>query len=168
MSGSQSGEWSPYSGQSYGSQQSGRRGSQSQYSGESDYGYQGRYSGRGPQGYQRSDERIQEDVNEALMWHGDVDASNITVRVSGGEVTLEGTVEDRWQKRAAEYAIENLRGVKDVHNQLRVQQSSEGQSSSGTQQRQGNGTSRSRSSSSGQSESQSTTSSRQRSSSQNS
>jgi len=38
-----------------------------------------------------------------------------------GEVTLTGTVEDRNQKRMAEDCINQIRGVKDVHNQLRVQ-----------------------------------------------
>jgi hypothetical protein len=42
--------------------------------------------------------------------------------VSGGEVTLEGSVEDRRQKRMAEEAIENLTGVKDVHNRLKARQ----------------------------------------------
>lgn len=78
-------------------------------------------AGRGPEGYQRSDERIKEDVHEALTWDHDVDASNIQVKVENGEVTLEGTVHDRQQKRAAEDALEDVRGVTDVHNQLRVE-----------------------------------------------
>lgn len=83
----------------------------------------GRYVGRGPQGYQRSDERIKEDVSDRLTWHGDVDASNITVTVSSGEVTLEGQVGDRHQKRTAEDVAEGVYGVNDVHNRLTVDQS---------------------------------------------
>jgi hypothetical protein len=41
------------------------------------------------------------------------------VIVVAGEVTLEGTVDDRRQKRMAEEAIENMNGVKDVHNRLK-------------------------------------------------
>jgi hypothetical protein len=40
--------------------------------------------------------------------------------VNNGEVTLTGSVEDRQQKRLAEDAIENLPGVRDVNNQVRV------------------------------------------------
>ncbi|HEY4588689.1 MAG TPA: BON domain-containing protein, partial [Thermoanaerobaculia bacterium] len=82
---------------------------------------QGPYSGRGPQGYQRSNERIQEDVCETLTRHGEVDASNLQVRVENGEVTLEGTVGSRREKRMAEDILEDLPGVREVHNRLRVE-----------------------------------------------
>lgn len=95
----------------------------------------GRFSGRGPQGYTRSDERIQEDINERLTQHGDIDAWNISVRVENGEVTLEGFVEDRWQKRMAEDIAEEISGVKQVHNRLRIeQQQNEGISNYGMRQ----------------------------------
>lgn len=84
-------------------------------------GSQGSFVGRGPSGYQRSTERILEDANEALTWAGDVDASDIEVSVDGGEVTLDGVVDSRRAKRAAEEAVEDVRGVRDVHNRLRVQ-----------------------------------------------
>lgn len=87
----------------------------------------GGHRGRGPRGYQRSDDRIREMVNDALEDDDHVDASDIEVQVQGGEVTLTGTVGDRQQKRRAEEAIEHLRGVRDVHNQLRVQRSELGQ-----------------------------------------
>lgn len=79
------------------------------------------HRGKGPKGHQRSDERIREAVNDALEDDHHVDASNIEVQVQNGEVTLTGTVSDRRQKRAAEDCVEDLRGVRDVHNQLRVQ-----------------------------------------------
>jgi osmotically-inducible protein OsmY len=82
----------------------------------------GQHSGKGPKGYQRSDERIREDVSEALSQHGDLDASEISVDVRGGEVTLTGTVDSREAKREAERAIENEPGVKEVQNQLRVRE----------------------------------------------
>jgi len=82
----------------------------------------GRYSGRGPKGYSRSDDRIKEDVSDRLEQHPEIDATEIEVIVAQGEVTLEGSVEDRRQKRMAEEAIENLNGVKDVHNRLKARQ----------------------------------------------
>lgn len=77
-------------------------------------------TGLGPQGYQRSDERIHEDVCERLTQHGQIDASNMEVKVENGEVTLEGTVEDRRTKRMAEDVAEAVPGVRDVHNRLRI------------------------------------------------
>jgi osmotically-inducible protein OsmY len=90
--------------------QSGRFGSQQQ----------GEYYGRGPQGYQRSNQNIQEDINDRLTWDSHIDATHITVKVENGEVTLEGKVRDRAQKRHAEDIAEGVRGVHDVHNRLSV------------------------------------------------
>ncbi len=78
----------------------------------------GPFSGRGPKGYQRSDERIREDACERLTYDPDIDASEVVVTVSGGEVTLSGEVENRHQKRLAEDLVEDVPGVKDVHNRL--------------------------------------------------
>jgi hypothetical protein len=86
------------------------------------YGESGRHAGRGPKGYQRSDDRIREDVCEYLTHHPEIDASEVEVQVKNGEVTLTGTVDRREMKRMAEDAAENVSGVKDVHNQLKVQQ----------------------------------------------
>jgi hypothetical protein len=80
----------------------------------------GLHVGKGPKGYRRSDERIHEEVCERLAQHPDVDASDIEVAVRDGEVTLTGTIEDRWMKRRAEDAIEGLPGVRDVHNHVRI------------------------------------------------
>ena len=90
--------------------------------GMSAYGERGRYSGRGPKGWQRSDERIREDVSERLADHPHIDASEIEVTVNNGEITLTGTVEDRQAKRLAEDIAESVSGVREVHNQIRVQQ----------------------------------------------
>lgn len=78
------------------------------------------YRGRGPKGYRRSDEMIHEDVSEALYRSSEVDASDIEVFVSNGDVTLKGSVTSREQKKAAEAAVENLAGVDDIFNELRV------------------------------------------------
>jgi hypothetical protein len=85
------------------------------------YGYgTGQFRGRGPRGYQRSDERIREDVCERLTDDPQIDASNLEVTVKGGEVTLSGTVNSREDKRRAEECAEDISGVKDVHNGLRI------------------------------------------------
>jgi osmotically-inducible protein OsmY len=76
----------------------------------------------GPKGFKRSDDRVREDVCERLT-RADVDASEIEVEVKDGEVTLRGTVSERWMKHEAERTIEGVSGVKDVQNQIRVQQS---------------------------------------------
>ena len=80
------------------------------------------FFGIGPKGYTRSDDRIREDISERLEDHPAIDASNIEIRVENGEVTLTGMVDNRRAKRLAEDIAEECRGVKDVHNQIRVQQ----------------------------------------------
>ncbi|HEX4337570.1 MAG TPA: BON domain-containing protein [Polyangiaceae bacterium] len=78
----------------------------------------GPFAGKGPKGYARSDDRIREDACERLTYDSDVDASDVTVTVSNGEVTLSGEVENRHQKRLAEDLVEDVNGVRDVHNRL--------------------------------------------------
>ncbi len=80
----------------------------------------GRHYGRGPKGWQRSDDRIREDISERLADHPDVDASEIEIEVRQGEVILKGSVDDRHAKRMAEDIAENVSGVRDVQNQIRV------------------------------------------------
>lgn len=81
---------------------------------------QGNFAGRGPKGYTRSDERIEEDVCERLTENSELDASDITIQVENGEVTLSGTVDDRYFKRLAEDIVDSVSGVKDVHNQIKI------------------------------------------------
>ncbi len=80
----------------------------------------GPYQGMGPQSYQRSDERILEDVCERLTQHGQLDASDIKVDVNNGEVTLNGNVNSRRDKRVAEDIADTVSGVNDVQNNLHV------------------------------------------------
>lgn len=80
----------------------------------------GPFSGIGPRGYQRSDDRIFEDVCSRMSTHGQLDPSEIDVKVENGEVTLEGKVDDRFSKRLAEDIAESVSGVTDVHNRIRV------------------------------------------------
>jgi osmotically-inducible protein OsmY len=93
---------------------------------------QGRgFRGRGPRGYQRSDERLEEEVNQALMDDDDIDADEVQVEVSNGEVTLTGTVADRQQKRCAEDCAERVSGVTEVQNHLRVRREDSSRGRSG-------------------------------------
>jgi hypothetical protein len=78
------------------------------------------FAGRGPRNYKRSDERIREDVNERLTRHPELDAIDIDVRVSNCQVVLMGVVEDRRAKRLAEDIAEDVWGVDDVRNELKV------------------------------------------------
>ena len=84
----------------------------------------GEYRGKGPKNYSRSDERIKEDINDRLSDDPFVDASDIDVTVSNGEVTLSGTVDHRSTKRRAEDLADAVSGVKNVENRLRVSQTS--------------------------------------------
>lgn len=81
-----------------------------------------RHQGRGPKGYKRSDDRIREDVSDRLTEDAYIDASEITVRVSNGEVTLEGTADTRMARRRAEDIAESISGVSHVQNNIRVKQ----------------------------------------------
>lgn len=115
---------------------------QHNYSGSNNWEFQGRnergqFTGKGPKGYRRSDERIQEDVNEALARHPHLDASEIEVKVQNGEVRLAGTVSERYCKRMAEDIAENCAGVQDVRNELRVQHSDSDFESPSQQQNKG-------------------------------
>ncbi len=89
------------------------------------------HRGRGPKGYTRSDDRIREDVSDALSDDPSVDASDISVSVSGSEVTLTGTVSTRMAKRRAEDCADRVSGVKHVQNNLRVKETTYGSGAGG-------------------------------------
>ncbi|MCB5177061.1 BON domain-containing protein [Microvirga lenta] len=78
------------------------------------------HRGRGPRNYRRSDERIQDDVNQRLTDDPYLDASDIEVLVRDQEVTLSGMVHSRLDKRRAEDIAESVSGVAHVQNNLRV------------------------------------------------
>jgi BON domain len=80
----------------------------------------GPHVGRGPKGYRRTDDQIREDVSLRLTYDPDVDASGLEVRVSNGVVSLTGDVTDRHQKRLAEMIADDVLGVEDVENGLKV------------------------------------------------
>jgi osmotically-inducible protein OsmY len=78
------------------------------------------FAGRGPKDYVRSDERLTEDINERLTADPYIDASEISVSVKEGVVTLSGNVPQRPLRYHAEDIVECCRGVRDIDNQLKV------------------------------------------------
>lgn len=138
------GDWNQEERGSYGQrEQSGFNGNQNSQSGRnggssfSDGSTFGEHKGKGPKGYQRSDERIHEHINDELSDNGEVDASEIEVKVEQGEVILTGTVTNRETKRKAEDIVEAVSGVKNVENRIRV--TGESQSQSQTQRGESSG-----------------------------
>lgn len=69
---------------------------------------------------ERTDEDIARAALDALRWNPSVPSHGIRVLVSHGWVTLEGTVDWRYQKDAAEDATRNLIGVRGVSNFITV------------------------------------------------
>jgi hypothetical protein len=75
--------------------------------------------GRGPRSYQRGDDRIRADLCDKLM-QGWMNAEDVDVKVKDGLVTLSGTVRGRDEKRAIEDLAEEVLGVKEVTNNIRI------------------------------------------------
>jgi osmotically-inducible protein OsmY len=85
--------------------------------------YNGGWSDRrggGPRAHRLSDESLQEEICELLTHHPDLDAAQIEVLVEGGEVTLQGSVENRDVRWGIEELVASVSGVGLVHNRLRV------------------------------------------------
>jgi hypothetical protein len=86
----------------------------------------GRQCGRGPRRVEdvqplgEEDARIWNEVSACLTEDWYVDGTEITVSVDDGEVTLEGVVENRAEKRLAEDCADSVPGVVDVRNNLRI------------------------------------------------
>lgn len=79
------------------------------------------HRGKGPIGYKRTDERILEDVSDALYRCYEVDASEIEVKVTEGCVYLNGKVDSRISKKIAEMTVDQIPGVLDVRNELTIE-----------------------------------------------
>lgn len=88
--------------------------SRSRHSRQSDH------TGKGPRGYRRKDKRIEEEINEHLTAHPDIDASEMEVSVTEGEVTILGMADTRHSKWLAEDIALNQPGVREVHNRIRI------------------------------------------------
>jgi hypothetical protein len=96
------------------------RGRERDYEDEFGQGQRGNFEGRGPKNYIRANERIRDDVSDRLTDDPYVDASEIEVQVQNGEVTLNGSVENRNQRHRVELIAEQVSGVHHVQNNLRV------------------------------------------------
>ena len=85
-------------------------------------GHAGAFSGerRGPKNYRRADERIREDICEGLIGASHLDASEVSVDVTDGVVTLQGIVPERRMKYAIEDVAADCRGVREIDNHIRV------------------------------------------------
>ncbi len=69
-----------------------------------------------PSFHKRDDEDIAQAAVNALQWHVFIPEKAIKVKVNNGWVTLEGTVDYKFQRTAAEDAVQNLLGVTGVSN----------------------------------------------------
>lgn len=78
------------------------------------------HSGKGPKGYKRSPERIKDEACELLARDWELDASEIEVEVEDNCIILKGEVNTRSDKRLAEFLVENIAGVVDVYNQIKI------------------------------------------------
>ena len=73
--------------------------------------------------------KIIQEAKEILLNEIELDASKISINFQDGCLILSGEVLSRKDKKYAEHLVENILGVVDVMNQLRI---SEGLDSSGT------------------------------------
>ncbi|MBC7894346.1 MAG: BON domain-containing protein [Cytophagaceae bacterium] len=80
----------------------------------------------GSKGWRRPDDRICQDVTVALDGDAGIDAGDIDVRVAEGEVTLTGTVADKFARQRAEHIAHGVFGVTDVQNMLRIKRDGDG------------------------------------------
>jgi osmotically-inducible protein OsmY len=69
-------------------------------------------------GQQRTDSEIAQAVLSALKWNTLVPDERITVTVSNGFVTLKGTVDWEYQRKAAATSVRDLAGVRGVANTI--------------------------------------------------
>ena len=79
-----------------------------------------KHYGKGPQGWMHSDQRMYNDVCAALAFSHEVDATDINVNVEDSCVSLNGSVFDHEMKAAATECVENVFGVSEVKNELRI------------------------------------------------
>lgn len=76
--------------------------------------------GKGPKGYLRSAEKIKDEACEILTRDYQLDASEIEVHFEDHNLILKGRVGSRYDKRRAEALVENIPGVQDVINQIKL------------------------------------------------
>ena len=74
-----------------------------------------------PSAYERTDTEIAQAAVTALAWNTVVPVGRVTVVVTNGWLTLNGTLEWQYQKDAADRAVRFLTGVKGVSNAVAVE-----------------------------------------------
>jgi hypothetical protein len=81
--------------------------------------------GKLPRSYRRPDERILDDVYQRISrsW---ADAEEVEIEVNDGTVTLSGSVPSRADKRLIEEIADDVFGVVEVHNHLKLARRFEG------------------------------------------
>jgi osmotically-inducible protein OsmY len=78
------------------------------------------HRGRGPSGYVRADASIADEIIDRLTEDAALDASEILLQVDDGVALLTGNVPVRAMKHRAEDIAAEARGVRDVRNEIRV------------------------------------------------
>jgi len=68
----------------------------------------------------KTDQELESDVREALLWEPSVTADRITVSAANGVVTLTGKVSFYAEKRAAERVVHRIAGVRILVDELDV------------------------------------------------
>ncbi len=68
----------------------------------------------------KSEDEIEQAVNDALLWDPRTNAFDITVSATGSQVTLRGVVDNLKAKRMAEQDARNTVGVLSVENRIKV------------------------------------------------
>ena len=70
-------------------------------------------------GYPGPDERLRELIRERLTEDPGINASDVTIEVSAGRVTLSGSVDSNRARHEVEQCVENC-GARDVQNDLQI------------------------------------------------
>ena len=73
-----------------------------------------------PEFGQHTDSEIATFAANHINWSTEIPAGAVKVVVRDGRITLEGTVEWGYQKHAAEMAVQNLVGVKEISNEITI------------------------------------------------
>lgn len=76
--------------------------------------------GRGPKNYRRTEQHLLERVVDALQDDPQLDATDVDVSLSAGDVVLAGSVSSRKDKHRAENLAARATSLPDVDNRLRV------------------------------------------------
>ena len=71
-------------------------------------------------GFERNDTDIAQAAVTALKWNAFIPENRITLTISSGWLTLNGTLDWQYQKEAAARAVRDLTGVKGVTNSITV------------------------------------------------